>query len=970
MREGDWAGTALGAMRDWPAALRVAVQMMLQDPQPACIWWGDRHRLLYNDAMAALLGDRHPAALGLSGEQAWPAFWQGLTAQLDAVRSGSAGCEAGVVLTVTRAGRHREQHYLCTLLPVAEVEGPVLGVSCSCREVTQAVNDRHRLELLKHLDECLLAVDADLDAALRVLTDHQQLVPFALVYRQEGTSGMRLVASAGMQDHPAAAPAGLTPGDGRLWPCEKVLAGGQPLVLEDLPQRCGRLCMGPWGEAVDRACLVPIAEGAVLVYGISPRLDLDHHHQDFLQVLAHHLRPVLSAGPAQTRPPPGPAQAPDDRLAVILEQLPVGVWITDAAGAIVQTNQQADRIWGGPAPHTAGEEDYGAYPCWWPDGGDRLRNEDYPLSQVHATGRPVHGMELDIRRFNGAAGSIVVSASPIHDQAGRYAGAVGVGLDITETKRLLREVDRQRRFLQTIFDTIPVMLTVYDPEMEECRVNAAFERLTGWTDGDVAGRPIMELAYPDAGYRADVQSYMDALTPGFRDLRMTCKDGSGIDTSWANVAIPGDQRRIGIGLDISQRKEAERQGEQLLEENRSQRLFLETLLDSVRAGIAVMEGEELRFTLVNRAYQALRPDLPMVGHTLREVFPSAVTADMEALVQEVIATGQTRESIGYDVPVPGKPDAAWDHQIVRLPAQAGRPPAALFIVWDSTEHKRLVRRLRTQEEHFRNLADNISQLAWMADESGWIFWYNKRWFDYTGTTMEQVQGWGWTALQHPDHVAGVVERLQRSWDTGEPWEDLFPLRSAGGDYRWFLSRALPIHDEAGNVVRWFGTNTDITRQLRAEQDLERRSAELTAANRELQSFSYSVSHDLRAPLRVVSGFADLLLETNGERLDADGQDYLQQIVDGAARMNILIDDMLGLARVSQQEMDIGNVDLSGMAEAIVADLRAAQPGRAVVVDIQPDLRLRGDQRLLQIALGNLLGNAWKYTARQALARIV
>jgi PAS domain S-box-containing protein len=107
----------------------------------------------------------------------------------------------------------------------------------------------------------------------------------------------------------------------------------------------------------------------------------------------------------------------------------------------------------------------------------------------------------------------------------------------------------------------------------------------------------------------------------------------------------------------------------------------------------------------------------------------------------------------------------------------------------------------------------------MTDANGWIYWYNQQWFDYTGTTIEDMQGWGWQKVHHPDHVQRVTERIQRSFDTGEPWEDTFPLRGRDGSYRWFLSRALPIRDDDGQIVGWLGTNTDITDRLDAEQKL-------------------------------------------------------------------------------------------------------------------------------------------------------
>jgi PAS domain S-box-containing protein len=131
-----------------------------------------------------------------------------------------------------------------------------------------------------------------------------------------------------------------------------------------------------------------------------------------------------------------------------------------------------------------------------------------------------------------------------------------------------------------------------------------------------------------------------------------------------------------------------------------------------------------------------------------------------------------------------------------------------------------------RERQFRTLANSISQLAWMADREGYIFWYNDRWYDYTGTTLEEMRGWGWQKVHHPDEVDRVVERIKIAFTTGQPWEDTFPLRSRTGEYRWFLSRALPIFDAEGKAARWFGTNTDITEQREMEQTLRKNREEL------------------------------------------------------------------------------------------------------------------------------------------------
>lgn len=139
------------------------------------------------------------------------------------------------------------------------------------------------------------------------------------------------------------------------------------------------------------------------------------------------------------------------------------------------------------------------------------------------------------------------------------------------------------------------------------------------------------------------------------------------------------------------------------------------------------------------------------------------------------------------------------------------------------------------EERFRTMTDNIAQLAWMGDRDGSVFWYNRRWYEYTGTTPEEMERLGWSRVHHPDHLETAVARMRACLETGDVWEDTFPLRAADGSYRWFLSRAVPVRNRRGSVIRWFGTHTDVSEQMEAErklqelnQTLEYRVAERTA----------------------------------------------------------------------------------------------------------------------------------------------
>jgi signal transduction histidine kinase len=178
-------------------------------------------------------------------------------------------------------------------------------------------------------------------------------------------------------------------------------------------------------------------------------------------------------------------------------------------------------------------------------------------------------------------------------------------------------------------------------------------------------------------------------------------------------------------------------------------------------------------------------------------------------------------------------------------------------------------------------------------------------------------------------------------------------------------------DEYGSLAVAF--NSMASRVQTSKDDLEKRIAErtaqLSAANEELKAFSYSVSHDLRAPLRAISGFANILKEDHGDRLDADAKLVLDRVIDGARRMEVLIADLLELSSVSTLEMRSEPVNLTREAEEVVAELRAAWPDRVVDVVIAPGLSAKGDARLLRLVLQNLIGNAWKFTARKETARI-
>jgi PAS domain S-box-containing protein len=284
-----------------------------------------------------------------------------------------------------------------------------------------------------------------------------------------------------------------------------------------------------------------------------------------------------------------------------------------------------------------------------------------------------------------------------------------------------------------------------------------------------------------------------------------------------------------------------------------------------------------------KANHGLPPDgdLQLEAHLLPAIDPEFRDAFRSALDTAIA----THSSFAIEVP------HRWPDGTRHWLFAAGNvidPTCMVGVSLDITARRQIEQALRESEERFRALADNMSQLAWMADDGGSIFWYNRRWLEYTGETLDEMRGWGWQKVHHPDHVDAVVEKIRRCFETGQTWEDTFPLRGADGTYRWFLSRAVPIRDEHGRIVRWFGTNTDITEQRRTEEAL-------IAADRSKDEFLAVLCHELRNPIAPIA-IAVKLLELKGPP-DAALQKLRDTILRQTLQLSKLVEDLLDVGRI-------------------------------------------------------------------------
>ena len=280
---------------------------------------------------------------------------------------------------------------------------------------------------------------------------------------------------------------------------------------------------------------------------------------------------------------------------------------------------------------------------------------------------------------------------------------------------------------------------------------------------------------------------------------------------------------------------------------------------------------------------------------------------------------------------------------------------------------------RDAEVKFRTIVNGISQLSWITDADGAIVWYNERWYDYTGTTFADMEGWGWKSVHHPDHVERVERRFRHSLETGEPWEDTFPLRARAGDYGWFLSRAMPIRDEPdethpqGRLLGWFGSNTDITAIRDVEHRLEAARDEAEAANRAKSTFIANMSHELRTPLSAIIGYAEMLSEEIEDGIEPDDLARDVKKIEGNARHLLgLINDVLDLSKVESGKMEAfcETFDIAQMVGDVASTVGALleKKDNKLAVEVAPDIgTMHSDVTRLRQVLLNLLSNAAKFT---------
>lgn len=270
--------------------------------------------------------------------------------------------------------------------------------------------------------------------------------------------------------------------------------------------------------------------------------------------------------------------------------------------------------------------------------------------------------------------------------------------------------------------------------------------------------------------------------------------------------------------------------------------------------------------------------------------------------------------------------------------------------------------LTRQEALFRALAEQAPEVIWNIDMNGKLTYLNRKGYELMGGTEADWIGDGWHVAMHPDDKAEVFANWKHSRDSGKLSAGIRRLLAQDGSYHTMSYRATPVRDENGQIMFWVGIDSDIT-------EIKATETALRLSNHELEAFSYSVSHDLRSPLNTVAGFSSLLARQLEGNTNPKIGHYIARIQAGVGQMGQLIEGLLALSQVSRTELRLETVSLSELATDLLERYRANEPARKVHVRIEEDLVVRGDGRLLRAVMDNLLGNAWKFSSRQAEAAI-
>jgi two-component system, chemotaxis family, CheB/CheR fusion protein len=563
--------------------------------------------------------------------------------------------------------------------------------------------------------------------------------------------------------------------------------------------------------------------------------------------------------------------------------------------------------------------------------------------------------------------------SPYRGAENNIDGAVLVLVDIDALKRNAEEMAQTREYAEAVLRSTRDLLVVLDASFHVHSANSAFYETFHSSPKEVEGRLIYELGNGDWDIPG-LHQLLEQIVPrrtlftGFEvthDFKVAGRRSLVLNANLLN-GPEGHPQRILLGIhDMTDQAEAEARMRR--SEIRFRRLF-----ECAKDGVLLLDPQTETILDANPFITELlgftREELRLKQLGLCGLF--AGPEDCKAMFDAVREHGVFRSQ---DLVLQARSGERRCVEFIGILYQENGGQIIQCNLRDISARKATEEALRESELRYRALAENVPQLIWTCNPDGQCDYLSPQWARYTGVAVEEHLGRNWLDAVHPDDREPTANAWHASVETRQGFTLEYRLRNAQGDYRWFQVRGGPLLDSEGTLIKWFGTCTDIDDQKRGKEILEQTVNERTAALREtvheLEAFSYSLSHDLRAPLRTLNGFADLLLQSYGKRFDDRARDYLQRIASASARLDLLIRDVLSYTRLLSAQVPRSVVNLDKLVREILQTYPDFQ-GPQTVIEVEGSLpSVLGHEGFLTQAISNLLQNAIKFVAEGVIPHV-
>jgi PAS domain S-box-containing protein len=440
------------------------------------------------------------------------------------------------------------------------------------------------------------------------------------------------------------------------------------------------------------------------------------------------------------------------------------------------------------------------------------------------------------------------------------------------------------------------------------------------------------------------------------------KDGTRIPVEVSSIVLRNEHGQItgyvSVNRDITERKKVQKALEASEAKMRAVfRALTEGVVFLNQEGIVEEANDAVQLTYDHTVEELTDPDLDPRRSIIRPDGTPFPVEEQPGIV--ALRTGKTVRDVEMGVPT-RKGNISW--RIVNAQPvldDAGNLLGVVVSFFDITERKLAEQALRESEKRFRSLANSMPQLVWTALPDGRVDYYNQRHLEYQDIKPVKEGDWEWAPVLHPDDTQATVDAWLHAVETGEIYQIEHRIRIADGSYRWHLSRGVPMLDDKGRIIRWFGTATDIHDLKLAEEKLKVYASRLEKSNRELEQFAFMASHDLQEPLRKIEMFGDLLLERAVSLQDHE-RNYVNRMRSAASRMRDMIEGLLQISRVATQGKSFGWVNLSKVLGEVLSDLDSQIQRSGARVEVGPLPNVTGDSLQLRQLMQNLVGNALKY----------